>query len=244
MGPIPSRRLRFVLQFTPQLPRARHSVAGVLCECPQIPCRHALHASGRSEAENLAQNPAQIEAGHMNQQPLQEILAARRARPAHAAGVIAVRKAALYEFRVLPHQCLNLGTLDMMTIAIHRVPRFELPGCLGIGPALPVPSTAIRLRDIRPNPSLRLIRQFGIAVIAFFRHRFTKHLLAQLLARLLMLHHDREVLVHLIVGTSSRSLVARPRNACRFDRSLVSAGQPMSRRVIPQGTTGNDGKDD
>lgn len=55
----------------------------------------------RAGSHQLAQDQTQIESSHMNQLPLQNILMAPQMRASHAAGIVAVSKAALDQLSTL-----------------------------------------------------------------------------------------------------------------------------------------------
>src|SRR5690606_1489890 len=68
---------------------------------PQKPRSKALKAPRRPPSQQLAQDQRQVEAGHMDQQPFEDVLVFSEMCPPHPAGVIAMGEAPFDQFAAL-----------------------------------------------------------------------------------------------------------------------------------------------
>ena len=66
-------------------------------EAQNQPSGAVVPLSRRARAEQIAQNQTQVERADMNQLPLQDVLAPAQVAAPHAAGLVAVRKAAFHQ---------------------------------------------------------------------------------------------------------------------------------------------------
>ncbi len=71
---------------------------------PQKGRQGVLQAPGRAEAQGPAQQQAQVEAGHVDQQPFEDVGVAAKVRATHPSGVITMSEAPFDELPALPHQ--------------------------------------------------------------------------------------------------------------------------------------------
>src|SRR5690606_30759525 len=99
-------------------------------------------APRRALSQQSAQDQRQVEAGHMDQQPFEDVLVSSKMRPPHPAGVIAMSEAPFDQFAALAHQPPAAPAPYSPPVRVHRVPLGSL--------AFPIPPTAIRLGNVGP----------------------------------------------------------------------------------------------
>src|SRR6478736_7056698 len=96
----------------------------------------ALQPAGRADTGQLTHDEAEIEAGGMNQEPLQDIRVTAQMRASHPTRVIEVGERAFDRLSASAHQTPAAATANPPTIAIH--------GPLGVGCIRPIPPAAVR----------------------------------------------------------------------------------------------------
>src|ERR1043165_7153092 len=117
-----------------------------------------LQAAWRTDAKQLPHEQAEIEAGRVNQQPLANVRMSAKVHAAHPARLKEMREGPFQAFSSEPQQPLAACAANATTIAIHRLARG--------GVLLPVPSPAIRFRDVSAQPHGFEIHERLVAVIA------------------------------------------------------------------------------
>src|SRR6266550_4233082 len=92
------------------------------CDCDQPP----LEATRRADANQLAHEQAEIEAGRVDQQPLANVLMSAEVHAAHPTRLVEMREGSLQALAAEPQQPLAARTANTTTIAIDRIARFRI----------------------------------------------------------------------------------------------------------------------
>src|SRR5262249_2384077 len=124
----------------------------------------ALEAARRAPAAHLPHQQAEVEGARVDQEAFEDVRMPAQVRPAHAAGIVDVRKGPLRVLPAPPQQPLAPRPTDAAAIAVD--------GPLRARVLRPVTAAALGLRDVRPDADGAQIAQRLIAVIPLVRDEF------------------------------------------------------------------------
>ena len=124
--------------------------------------RAALEAPRRADARQVPHEQPEIDAADLDEQPFQNVGMPAQMDAAHPAGLIEMRVWPFHQLAPLPQQPFPACASDPPAVGIHRVPRRRL--------ALPVPSAAVRLRDVAADADGRKPDHRLVTVIPLVGH--------------------------------------------------------------------------